>query len=183
MAELAEVSSLRMYRAIAEFVERGTAQKRGTQRAILPEAFAIKLATQALERLPPETVLAHFNQQGRERLFQSFTRRLGCLHHSENASKIAEQLLGSDDLLGDLANLTRDGLALFRNVCPAAPEAALVAIERALRGPKGRELASLRGGPRESDSCDRWDPAFKRRISGYGEATEFFGGLQGESCA
>ncbi len=41
----------------------------------------------------------------------------------------------------------------------------------------------LRGGPRESDSCDRWDPAFMRRISGYGEATEFFGGLQGESCA
>ena len=40
-----------------------------------------------------------------------------------------------------------------------------------------------RGGPRESDSCDRWDPAFMRRISGYGEATEFFGGLQGESCA
>ncbi len=42
---------------------------------------------------------------------------------------------------------------------------------------------AYRGGPRESDSCARWDPAFMRRISGYGEATEFLGSLQGESCA
>ena len=48
---------------------------------------------------------------------------------------------------------------------------------------KIRDQCAHRGGPRESDSCDRWDPAFMRRISGYGEATEFFGGLQGESCA
>ncbi len=37
-----------------------------------------------------------------------------------------------------------------------------------------------RGGPRESDSCDRWDPTYLRRISEHGEATEYFGGLQGE---
>jgi hypothetical protein len=40
-----------------------------------------------------------------------------------------------------------------------------------------------RGGPRISDNCVRWDPTFMRRISRYGEATEFFGGLQGEGCA
>ncbi len=42
-------------------------------------------------------------------------------------------------------------------------------------------------GPRQprapSDSCVRWDPTLLRRISEHGEATEFFGGLQGESCA
>ncbi len=38
-----------------------------------------------------------------------------------------------------------------------------------------------RGGPRISDRCGRWDPTFMRRISRDGEATEFFGGLQGES--
>ena len=43
--------------------------------------------------------------------------------------------------------------------------------------------AVIRGGPRESDSCVRWDPTYLRRISEHGEATEFFGGLQGESCA
>ena len=41
--------------------------------------------------------------------------------------------------------------------------------------------AADRGGPRESDSCVRWDPSFMRRISRNGEATEFFGSLQGES--
>ena len=48
-----------------------------------------------------------------------------------------------------------------------------------------REAASRfgRGGPRESDSCVRWDPTYLRRISEHGEATEFLGGLQGESCA
>ncbi len=32
-----------------------------------------------------------------------------------------------------------------------------------------------RGGPQESDSCVRWDLTVTRRISGDGEATEFFG--------
>ncbi len=41
----------------------------------------------------------------------------------------------------------------------------------------------VRGGPRESDSCVRWDSTYLRRISEHGEATEFFGGLQGESGA
>ena len=40
-----------------------------------------------------------------------------------------------------------------------------------------------RAGPRESDSCVRWDPPCLRRISRNGEATGFFGGLQGEGCA
>ena len=48
-------------------------------------------------------------------------------------------------------------------------------------GRKGHVI--VRGGPRESDSCVRWDPTYLRRISGHGEATEFFGGLQGESGA
>jgi hypothetical protein len=38
-----------------------------------------------------------------------------------------------------------------------------------------------RGGPRISDSCSRWDPTFVRRISEFGEGTEYFGGLQGDS--
>ncbi len=45
------------------------------------------------------------------------------------------------------------------------------------------EAARQRGGPRESDSCVRWDPTYLRRISEHGETTEFFGGLQGEGCA
>ncbi len=47
------------------------------------------------------------------------------------------------------------------------------------RNGTGIDDVGERGGPQESDSCDRWDPAFMRRISGYGEATEFFGGFQG----
>jgi hypothetical protein len=160
LAELAEVSPLQMYRAIAEFVERGTAQKRGTQRAILPEALAIRLATHALERLPSEVVLAHFNQEGRERLFQSFTRRLGCLHQSESACRIAEQLLGADGLLSDSTNLSRFGLTLFQYLAPAAPEATLAAIERALNSPKGQEFASL-------DAPFRWEIATLTRSLAY----------------
>jgi hypothetical protein len=143
LAELADVTAATMYAAIAEFLDRGTAQKRGTQRAILPQALAVRLATQALERIPSEMIVSQFFREGRERLFKSFTRRLGHLHQSEPARRIAEQFLGYDGALSDLATLNEYGLTLFENLAPAAPDAALSAIERATNGPCSQGFTSI----------------------------------------
>ncbi len=140
LAELAEVSQISFYRYVAECVERGTAQKRGTQRAILPHALAIRLAIRALDRLPPDEVLAHFNQDGRERLFRSFTRRLGDLHQSEPARTIAQRLMVPNGMLSDLTTFTDNEFTLFDNVAPVVPELALAAMERAVYGPQGAEF-------------------------------------------
>lgn len=155
LAELAEVTPTSFYGKVAECVERGTAQKRGTQRAILPHALAIKLAIRALDRLPPDMVLAHFSHAGRERLFKSFTRRLGALHQSEPAQRIAQILMEPNGQLGDLTTFTADDFSMFFNLAPVAPDLALAALERAVSGPAGsmfvtgdahpqkRELATL----------------------------------------
>lgn len=143
LAELADVSPSGFYRAVAEFVDRGTAQKRGTQRAMLPQAFAIQLATRALERLAPDAVRDHFFREGRERLLRSFTRRLGDLHQSEAARNIAGRLLGQDGPLSDPTSLNDLGVALFENLAPVSPDMALTALEGAISGPNSRVFTSL----------------------------------------
>ncbi len=146
LAELVETTAGRMYRAIADFVERGIAQKRGTQRAILPQALAIRLAEQCLDRLPAAAILEQFNRKDRERLFKSFARRLGQLHESTAARNIAERLLHDEKMLGDPSLLNSYGFQLFENIAPAAPEAALAALERAAFGARANEFTAVNHG-------------------------------------
>jgi hypothetical protein len=165
LAELAETSPGEMYRAVAEFVDRGIAQKRGTQRAMLPQALAMRLATRALERLPPDVILSHFDREGRARLFQSFTRRLGFLHQSEAARKIANRLLGDDGNLSDLTTLDTYRSTLVENLAPVVPEAVLSAIERAVVGSEGKAFLS-------PENSQRWRFATLARNLAYN--AEFF---------
>ncbi len=143
LAKLAEVSDESMYRNIAEFVERGTAQKRGTQRAILPQALAFRLATQALDRMPPEHVLSQLNKQGQARLFQSFTRQIGNLHESEVARQIASILLDENGMLGDVSELNEQEFAMFDNLAPIDRDLTLSAIERAVNSSQGHNGVSI----------------------------------------
>ncbi len=143
LAELAEVTHNQFYRSIAEFVERGTAQKRGTQRAILPHALAIRLATQALDRLPLDTVVSHFTNGGQSRLFRSFARRIGQLHESERAQCIARRLLASEELFDVPSNLDLYQTEILHYLAPANPEFALSAIERVTLDNSADELENL----------------------------------------
>ena len=139
LAELAEVTDLTMYRYIAQFCEElGIAQKRGTQRAILPRALAVKLAIQCLDRLPPEQVLNHFDRPDIRRLFTSFCRRLGDLHQSEHACRIVRRLIGRGRKFFDLSSMSPEDREIFASLAPVLPEEALAALEQAVTGP-GRE--------------------------------------------
>lgn len=139
LAPLAGTGTVELFREARVLQARGLAQKRGVWRAILPHAIANVLAAQALSLLPRTLVLKQL-VEGQDRLFRSFSRRLGFLDQNEDAREIVQHWLSEDGLLGDVASL--DGLKsdVLRNVAPIDPEAVLVAIERAARGDNAEAL-------------------------------------------
>ncbi|MEX0905942.1 MAG: hypothetical protein WD028_09490 [Balneolaceae bacterium] len=141
LSELAGKSVMDLYRDIAELKCRQLIQQRNHWRAVLPHAIANRLAKHALENIPINVILKTLNIGG-ERLFISFSRRLGYLHESEKAGEIAEKWLSKDDLLGDISNLNRHGIDLLKNVAPIRPEATLKAIERAANSEQGKDFTS-----------------------------------------
>jgi hypothetical protein len=123
-------TSEELYRSVAELQRRGLVQKRGFWRAVLPPAIANRLASQALQNIPPTAIQKHLVESAPERLLASFSRRLGYLHQSDEAASLVEKWLAPDGLLGNPATLNDLGSAMFQNVAPAAPHSALSAIER-----------------------------------------------------
>jgi hypothetical protein len=121
-----------LYRNISELMRRDLVQKRAVWRAILPHALANVLAAQALEEIPYEWIHEQFLTDGGERLARSFSRRLSFLHDRPEAWAIANRWLAPDGLLGDVSALNALGQAMFENVCPVVPDAALANLERAV---------------------------------------------------
>lgn len=142
LGALAGKSAKEVFSHVAELQRRGLAQERSVWRAVLPHAIANRLATMALQNIPMATIEAQLIAGAPERLLKSFSRRLGYLHDSKEAVRLIEQWLGIDGLLGDVALLNDFGNAMFRNIAPAAPAAALAALERALNGPHSDKVVS-----------------------------------------
>jgi hypothetical protein len=148
LADMASKTVVDLYRHVDMLLRRGLVQRRGPWRAVLPQALADKLASQALDRIPPAKILAVFLDQAGERLLRSFTRRLGHLHDSEPAQQMVLRWLSPGGLLSDVGQLSSLSVAMLDNVAPVDPAAALAAIERAASGPHGDSLFSLDNGHR-----------------------------------
>ncbi len=125
-----------MFRNVAELRRRDLVQQRGLWRAVLPPAIANRLAAIALQNIPFETIRHNLVNGASARLLKSFSRRLGYLHASNEATSIVRQWLGIGGLLEDVTDLNDLGRTIFENVAPAAPEESLSALERALLGPE-----------------------------------------------
>jgi hypothetical protein len=134
LAGIAGMPANRFYRLVQTMLDWGVAQQRGAQRAIKPDPIADRLAAKILRVSDPEALLSAFGA-GPERLFASFARRLGRLHGSAEACRLAERLLRRDEWLGELSSQGSVQRRAFINIAPAAPLAALTALERALAGP------------------------------------------------
>jgi hypothetical protein len=136
-AELPRLASLvgqvptETYRHVGELLRRDLVQQRGVWRAVLPHAIANRLAARALEDTPYDIISQQLVDGGTERLARSFSRRLSFLHDHPKAIAIVERWLAPDGLLGDLAALNDLGRAMFENVAPVLPKAALATLERA----------------------------------------------------
>ena len=131
LASLAEQSAGDIHAHVAELCRRQLVQKRSKWRAVLPHALAHKLAKEALQEIPKEILLRQFTQEAPERLIKSFSKRIGCLHDSEDAQKIVSQWLGSDGWLSEVEKFNDLGITLFENIAPVNPEAVLHAIKSA----------------------------------------------------
>lgn len=140
LAYLAEVSRSDLHRSVAELKRRDLVQQRSVWRAVLPHALANRLAKQALENIPLNTIRETFEQN--ERLLTSFSRRLSYLHDSPQAIQISKQWLSEQGLLGDVSRLNTLGITLLKNIAPVNPEATLEAIERAVNGENGQYFIS-----------------------------------------
>ena len=119
-----------VHAAVAELKRRDLVQVRGLWRAVLPHAIANSLARLALQNIPQASVKAHLANSASERLFKSFSRRLGYLNDSSESIRIVEGWFSADGLLGDLTNLTSFKQALLNNVAPIAPASVLSALNR-----------------------------------------------------
>lgn len=144
LASLADISRDQLFRDVATLKRRDLIQQRDIWRAVLPHAIANKLAKQALENIPPETIQHVFEQNGRgfERLLKSFSKRLSYLHDSESAKEISKRWLSEEGLLGDISNLSKFGIDLLNNIAPVIPKETLIAIERAANSNNGQLFTS-----------------------------------------
>lgn len=140
LAALAGLPSREIYRHTGELVRRGLVQSRSKWRAVLPLAIANRLAEGALENIPWQDIETQLVRTAPDRLARSFSRRLGHLHRSAAAVRIAESWLAPAGLLTDVANLSPLGQAMFTNIAPLAPAAVLTALERAAEGPDGASV-------------------------------------------
>lgn len=119
-----------VFRGVVQLQDRDLVQQRSVWRALLPHAIANRLAKMALKNIPREKIQTHLIDGGSERLLKSFSRRLGYLHDSDLAARLAEEWLADGGLLSDTANLNALGMAIFENIAPVCPEAVLGALER-----------------------------------------------------
>ncbi|MAU01474.1 MAG: hypothetical protein CL608_30405 [Anaerolineaceae bacterium] len=140
LANLAEKSLRELYRDVAELRNRGLVQARSVWRAVLPHAIANRLAKDALNSIPTQTVVDAFLSSGLERLIGSFTRRLSYLHDCEPVTEIAKEWLRPDGWIGATnCNFNTLGRTVFENIAPIAPEAALAMLERSSNEREGFE--------------------------------------------
>jgi hypothetical protein len=123
-----------LYAGLAELKRRDLVQARAQWRAVLPHAIANRLAKMALQNIPRAEVQSILVDSASERIRLSFSRRLGYLGDSKEAQAMIQTWLVAEGLLGDVTNLNELGRAMFTNVAPALPEAALAALESALSG-------------------------------------------------
>lgn len=130
LAGLAGMNANTFYRHVGTLLDWGIIQQRGIQRAVMPPPLANRLARPVVRRSDPSALLDAFAPH--PRLMASFARRLGQLHDEPKAVELARQMMGPNGWLGLPVAFDADQKRAFRNLAPAAPEAALAAIERAL---------------------------------------------------
>jgi hypothetical protein len=123
-----------VYRRLGELQRRELVQQRGEWRAVLPHAFANRLAVRALQETRYDLIKEQLLDTGNARLMRSFSRRLAYLHDHEEAVDIVDAWLAPGGLLGDVLSYEDVSREMFTNVASVSIEAALKALERGERG-------------------------------------------------
>jgi hypothetical protein len=118
-------------RSHAELLRRQLSQQRGNWRAILPHAFANRLARRALQNITSDEINSELFKRANLRLFKSCAHRLGYLHDFEPACQLANTWVMSGGPLHDIASCDEEHLAALGYIAPVFPGTVLMAIEAA----------------------------------------------------
>ena len=146
LAEFAEVTVRTFIRHMAEMKRRGLLQERGKWKAVLPHAIANGLASRTLESTPGEFLYPTLIEDAPERLARSFTRRLGFLHDSPEATAIASRMFATGGKLGSVEELPEFESQMFSNLAPIDPVGALGAIKRSTNKEEFLSVANRQRG-------------------------------------
>lgn len=147
LANIAGIPCNRFRAKVASLHQRNILQQRGRWRAMLPPAIANRLATLALEELSTRDLLAKLTGDAPIRLLKSFAHRMGYLHGSETAQRIAKSWLEPGGLLADPSRLGADHIDMLLYIAPLVPKQAYALVERAITTGKSALLH------REQDLC------------------------------
>ncbi|MFD1191567.1 hypothetical protein [Phenylobacterium conjunctum] len=127
---LSEVSEIVFHEKVRELLDRGLAQQRGTQRAVLPQALALRLADDALNNLPPRLPESAIMVEGPARLADSFLKRLGTMSQNPVARQLGADLLAPGGKLVPVDLSHEDPWNRLAHLAPLAPQRALeIALE------------------------------------------------------
>ena len=165
LAVLADQAPRELYRHVGELLRRDLVQQRSVWRAVLPHAIANRLAARALEDTPYDLIEQQLVTGGTDRLARSFSRRLAFLHEHPRAIAIVERWLAAGGLLVDATALNDLGRAMFENIAPVSPGAALAALERASGGDPEMAVIVLRQHHSLLRSLAYDPPLFERSAS------------------
>lgn len=132
LAVLAGLTPMAFHRKIGILLERGMAQQRGVQRAVLPPAIAGWLAQETLAAYPTGVVVDHIVTNGSPRLTRSFIRRLAMLDSTPAVQAIARRLLAPDGPLGAPKDPSGDEMAMVRDLAHHAPAEAFDVAQRTI---------------------------------------------------
>lgn len=131
-----------LHRDVDLLRQRDLVQQRGAWRAVLPHAVANRLARFAFTEIPAYRI-GEFIKTASPRLLQSFSRRMGYLHESQQVTKIVADWFAPNGALGNIGTLNDFEIEMFKNVAPVDSEGALAAIERAIAGISDVQTAKL----------------------------------------
>lgn len=128
LSDLAAISEVTFLDKLGDLLERGLAQQRGRQRAILPQALAIHLAKDALGRILPSRLFSVFTASP-PRLRMSFVRRLGVLHERPQAAAVAQLLLAPSQTLAHPAREDKEAIETLAHLAPLVPQRVLEILQ------------------------------------------------------
>lgn len=133
LARIANVSPATFYEKTSLMLERGLTQQRGTQRAVMPQALAARIASEALKLGDPSMIERVMTREAPNRLRRSFVRRLSVLHEIPAAVAIAESLLKSGLPFREAGWSQQHIWEAFVRLAPLAPARSLEIIVEFLK--------------------------------------------------
>lgn len=130
LAELVDQSVAEFCSHIGELYRRQLIQKRSKWRAFLPHALAHKLAKQALQDIPKAKIHNLLFERANGRLLKSFSKRIGCLHDSDEAMLLIDSWFAEGGAFSDITQLNPIGMIVLSNIAPVSPARALGVLKR-----------------------------------------------------